>query len=553
MSEKFNKLFPIMKSILGNHGNVNRVDYGISLWNHIIRPALEYACELLIFSSTDMEKLERMQRTVGKFILGACRYTANEAVLGDLGWITMKSRNCFCGNKKLKIITFTIVLGVVIFFNKYGYIKTNLMQDYEKRALFMTSHIPVNSHESTNSTGPHPSYNESNVKETGINMVCENIVNGFDVPAETMNQTIRFLRSTHVSDLDFLSLTDNCTRFSTERGYSNKPVTDEEMNFPLAFGLSMYTSAHQVEQLLRTIYRPHNIYCIHVDNKSSSVLHRAMESISGCFDNVFISSRLEKVIYASVSQIHAEMNCQRDVLKRNKKWKYFIYLTGQEFPLKTNLEIVEILKEFQEQNDISIEMTVPWKRVTFRYSIVNGKMHRTNQTKTEPCPLKTLKKGTIHTSLSRKFVEFLHTSNIAERFLVWLNDTLSPDEHFFQSLAYLPEAPGGPGQVPMSQPVMALSRRAMWQSKLPSPQCHGHYVREFCIFSWRDLAWLVKQPHLFANKFNVKHDSLVLDCLEEIIKYRTIYPKQLNITVYQKFVKNRSWKDFEDPPPWQVK
>ena len=33
-----------------------------------------------------------MQRQVGKFILKACRHTANEAILGDLGWNTMSSR-----------------------------------------------------------------------------------------------------------------------------------------------------------------------------------------------------------------------------------------------------------------------------------------------------------------------------------------------------------------------------------------------------------------------------------------------------------------------------
>ncbi|XP_077870453.1 beta-1,3-galactosyl-O-glycosyl-glycoprotein beta-1,6-N-acetylglucosaminyltransferase-like [Saccoglossus kowalevskii] len=391
----------------------------------------------------------------------------------------------------------------------------------------------------------------SNNPSQEIPMMCANLIKGDGIiHEEIVNKTINRLTSTLVADRGFATLTKNCTRFVNERGYGRKPVTKEEEDFPLAFGILMYTSAHQVEQLLRTIYRPHNIYCIHVDRKSPAVLHRAMESISGCFDNVFISSRLEKVIYASVSQIHAEMNCQRDVLKRNKKWKYFIYLPGQEFPLKTNLEIVKILKELRGQNDINIVMEVPTERLIYRHTFVNGLIRRTSIRKTEICPLKTIKKGTVHTSLSREFVEFLHNSDIAKRFLMWLNDTKSPEEQFFNSLAYLDEAPGGPGPVKLERPFNALSRITAWYNH--STPCHGQYVRNVCVYSWRDLSWLVTQPHLFANKFNVKFDSLVLECLEEIINYRTFHPTALNISMYQQFVKDRSWKPSGGALRWQL-
>ena len=39
-------------------------------------------------------------------------------------------------------------------------------------------------------------------------------------------------------------------------------------------------------------------------------------------------------------------------LWKYKKWKYFINLTGQEFPLKTNLELVRILSSYNGANDI---------------------------------------------------------------------------------------------------------------------------------------------------------------------------------------------------------
>ena len=42
----------------------------------------------------------------------------------------------------------------------------------------------------------------------------------------------------------------------------------------------------------------------------------------------------------------------KDLWKRYKNWKYFINLTGQEFPLRTNNELVEILKTYKGTADV---------------------------------------------------------------------------------------------------------------------------------------------------------------------------------------------------------
>ena len=40
-------------------------------------------------------------------------------------------------------------------------------------------------------------------------------------------------------------------------------------------------------------------------------------------------------------------------LKHPTEWRYFINLTGQEFPLKTNKELVRILSHYHGANDIA--------------------------------------------------------------------------------------------------------------------------------------------------------------------------------------------------------
>ena len=76
-----------------------------------------------------------------------------------------------------------------------------------------------------------------------------------------------------------------------------------------------------------------------------------LQRIVNCLPNVFIPSIRHDVIWGDISVVHAQLTCMRELLKR-KQWKYFINLTGQEFPLKTNWEIVQILREFKGGNDI---------------------------------------------------------------------------------------------------------------------------------------------------------------------------------------------------------
>ena len=154
-----------------------------------------------------------------------------------------------------------------------------------------------------------------------------------------------------IPDRGFIFPTTECDRFKYSRGYTLDPMSEEENDFPIAFSIVMFKDVAQVERLLRAIYRPQNYYCIHIDAKSSGHLHRAMLSIASCFPNVFLASKFYNVRWGELSVLETELQCMRDLLKY-KRWKYFINLTGQEFPLKTNWQLVKILKILNGANDM---------------------------------------------------------------------------------------------------------------------------------------------------------------------------------------------------------
>jgi hypothetical protein len=155
-----------------------------------------------------------------------------------------------------------------------------------------------------------------------------------------------------ISDLGYSVMTQDCARFQRIRGYLMNPMRQEEAEFPIAYSLVVFKDAEQVERLLRAIYRPQNVYCIHVDYKTRKETFDAIAGVVNCFENVFIASKRHDVRWAKPSMMLPDLLCMKELLEHKIKWRYFINLAGQEFPLKTNGDLVKILRALNGANDL---------------------------------------------------------------------------------------------------------------------------------------------------------------------------------------------------------
>jgi len=155
-----------------------------------------------------------------------------------------------------------------------------------------------------------------------------------------------------VSDNVYLNAAAECTQYISQRRFTMQPLSGEEAAFPLAFSIVMFRDVELFERLLRAIYRPQNFYCVHVDKKSASAIHKAVAAIASCFSNVFIAPYVVDVQWGTYTVLEPEIICMEALLSHSRKWRYFINLTGQEFPLKTNWDIVKILKVLRGANNI---------------------------------------------------------------------------------------------------------------------------------------------------------------------------------------------------------
>ena len=79
---------------MGVEGQWVTVKNAVMIWKVMVQSVLDYATE--VFGGMERwEEAERVARKMGRAILGVRSSTANEVVMGELGWWTMKARRDF--------------------------------------------------------------------------------------------------------------------------------------------------------------------------------------------------------------------------------------------------------------------------------------------------------------------------------------------------------------------------------------------------------------------------------------------------------------------------
>lgn len=290
-------------------------------------------------------------------------------------------------------------------------------------------------------------YKESflkSIQRERYNVDCELILEGnkneIERAERLRNDTISQI--TPMNETGYIFDMDKCSLYRQLRGYDDYIVKKSELEFPLAFSILVYENVEQFERLFRLIYRPHNIYCIHIDANSNKLIQDAIKSIVKCFDNVFTATKPENVVYAGYTLLKAYISCKKDLwnmsylntypYKLPVKWKYLLNMAATELPLRTNYELTRILRLFNGGNDIEVLNYTHPSRHLFKYREVkiNNVIHVVNtRIRKEPPPHNfTIQKGSAYGSFSYDFVGYILNNPYARDLLNWFNDTLISDE-----------------------------------------------------------------------------------------------------------------------------
>ena len=235
---------------------------------------------------------------------------------------------------------------------------------------------------------------------------------------------------------------EDCEEIRTEFE-GNFYTSDEERSFPLAFSINIHSDPQQIVRFLKYIYRSHNVYCIHYDQKSNNEVKKVINTLAKCLRNVIIPEKTVNVVYGCYPILDAQLSCMSALLKlqRTFRWKYVTTLCGKELPLRTNREMVRFLKGMEGRPVV----------YTSKFSSQDyaQKLHLTSidstkdvckftggfQSKPVPHGMK-LFKTMAYFSLTPEFTEFVTHSTEARALYEFVKPIRSPEEAFYGTLLH---------------------------------------------------------------------------------------------------------------------
>jgi len=280
----------------------------------------------------------------------------------------------------------------------------------------------------------------------------------------------------------------------------------------IAYLITAYKYPDLFRRMFRTIYDPENIYLVHIDAKSNASFHEEIRDFLGDFPK----ARLMKShdwIYGGYSAIDIQLKAMEELF--DEEWDFFINLTAQDFPLRSQAYIKGYLQENRQHNFMQIrDMELSWKQSRFRrkwyfVELQTGSLPLLRRQRIWPLPIprsypKGYKRygGLTWFILNREFCEYLCYTREHEKLKEFLKHTYIPEEEFFQTIIM---------HSPFKDTVVNDNKRLLiWKGK----RLLGLRYSRLHILTMEDVGVLENSDAFFARKFDVSVDNQVIDFAE---------------------------------------
>jgi len=267
----------------------------------------------------------------------------------------------------------------------------------------------------------------------------------------------------------------------------------------IAYLILVHRLPNQFKRLFEAIYEDDNHYLIHIDKKAEQELGTEVESFLKDYPNVYIL-KSENVIWGGYSMVQAELDGINFLLNIGAHWDYFINLSGQDYPLKSQKIIREFLTENNSKNYIKIAdqrdiRPETMNRIENYFDEVGNKISPLTY-KREFMKDITPYIGGQWMILTRDCCTFICTSTEVKKFENYYKNTLIADESFFQTVLMNTKFAG--------KLVNDDKRAIIW---IPD----GDIKLRPKTFTIDDLDFLNSENHLFARKFDDNVDKEIIN------------------------------------------
>jgi hypothetical protein len=270
----------------------------------------------------------------------------------------------------------------------------------------------------------------------------------------------------------------------------------------IAYLILVHRYPQQFKRLFRAIYDPRNHYLVHIDKRSGAAMLDEVRDFLAPYRNAEVLPA-KKAQWGGYSLVDAELRGIERLLEMGKNWSHFINLSGQDFPLRTQTQIIAHLDANPGREFIRVldqEKIRPDTMARIRKYYVEGtsRVHGTfidRRFLANAIPYI----GTQWMIVSRQFCEFVSTDSEARRYKAFYRNTFIPDEGFFQTVMMNTTA--------HAEIVNDDLRMIDW---IPD----GDIKLRPRTYGAGDAAALIASRALFARKFDASVDSEILDILE---------------------------------------
>jgi len=270
----------------------------------------------------------------------------------------------------------------------------------------------------------------------------------------------------------------------------------------IAYLVLVHRYPEQFKRLFRAIHDPANVYLVHLDKNSGPALEADIRAFLAAYPNSEVLDG-KGVLWGGYSLVEAELRGMTRLLAMGARWKFFINLSGQDFPLKTQGQIASYLTANAGSEFIRVldqEQVRPDTMARVQNHVVEH-IDRIDRTLT-PRPFLAGAKPYIGTQwkvVSRRFCEFVCHDPRVDRYKDFYRNTFIADEAFFQTVMMNTSEHG--------KIVNDDLRTIDW---VPD----GDIKLRPRTFTLADAGRLLADKNLFARKFDASVDDEILGVLE---------------------------------------
>lgn len=288
--------------------------------------------------------------------------------------------------------------------------------------------------------------------------------------------------------------------FSIDKHKTSQTKATEQIT--IAYFILVHRFPEQFKRLFEAIYHPENHYLIHLDKKTATDIYEDIKAFLAEFPNTHILESVN-VVWGGYSMVQAELNGMKYLLTLNIEWDFFINLSGQDYPLKSQKIIREYLTKNKDNNFIKISDQLIVRPETMN-RIENYFVESDNGFSGIPYKRNYLKDVTPYIGgqwmiLTRKSCEFICNSKETKKFEDYYLNTLIADESFFQTVLMNTSFDG--------KLVNDDKRAIIW---IPD----GDIKLRPKTFTEEDIDFLLEGDNLFARKFDDNIDNNIINRME---------------------------------------